>query len=162
MLYTNQEAKLFECFNTYYIGRWFYLKKIKPTIFFDSYIDFWVKDKQKAILIYKSVLFLSLLAIKPRFIYRSGTISFRNKFKPDTLKISNNFNLLLAARHFLYFGRVFRKADFVLTVNGCVFKDLADYIKSNIYDFYYFHVSLRVIFRQSVGGSVVKSLYRIS
>jgi hypothetical protein len=44
---------------------------------------------------------------------------------------------------------------------GIVYKDLADYIKSGFFDFYQFHVSLRVHFLVQKRVGLLKSLFRL-
>lgn len=158
---TNNEYIFVLGFQKLFINRWLFYKKVNTKFKFDAVVDFWVKDKQKVMLVYKTSVFFSLLSAVPKFIYRTSKTLYKNKYKPDSMVCSNNYRFLINARHFLYYGLQFKKAEYKSNIIGGVYCDLADYIKSNMYDFYHFHVSLRIVFFASRGVGVIKSLYRV-
>lgn len=104
MLYSKQELNFFPLFSSLFLERWLSYKHIGNTGKINCYMDFWLKDKSKTMLVYKSSTFFDILAGTPHLIYRSKKQTFRHKFKPDTLYFSPNTEFLMNLRHFMFYG----------------------------------------------------------
>lgn len=57
---TNNEYIFVLGFQKLFINRWLFYKKVNTKFKFDAVVDFWVKDKQKVMLVYKTSVFFSL------------------------------------------------------------------------------------------------------
>jgi hypothetical protein len=106
MLYNNSEFLFFRYFFSSSINKWLFYKKYYRTNYnYVASIDFYTKDKQKVMLVFKSRLFFNFLGAEPHLVYRSSSaFSFRNKFRPDSFVVQNNLEFLLNIRHFMFLG----------------------------------------------------------
>jgi hypothetical protein len=104
MLYTTQELLKFNLFSQQFIKKWLRIKSINSVQNYTCYMDFWLKDKSKSMLVYKANTFFRILAAKPQFNFRSKKQTFRHKYKPDTLYFMNDLKFLMNIRHFMYYG----------------------------------------------------------
>lgn len=110
MLYSNLEFSNYSRFMLHFVNRWFFYKGINNNAVFSSSVDYWSKDKQKELLVYKTRLFFTFLSAQPQFKYRPQSLGFRNSYKPSTLFVAGNTRFIINLRHFLFYGFLFQKS----------------------------------------------------
>lgn len=157
MLITEKELLFGEHFLKGFSKRWLNNKHLRFSLDYTLYMDFWTREKDKTLIMYKASAFLQLLKGNPNLSFFSKKQLYKHKFKADVFYFSNNLNFLLNSRHFLYASIIKRRGDIKDIKNGIVFLDMSDYIKSNTIDFYQAKTAFRIMFKPiSRRGSVEK------
>lgn len=160
MLLTQNEHLFSEHFLRAFSKRWLNNKHLSFSLDYTLYMDFWTRDKEKTLLMYKAATFLKLLEGNPFLSFFSKKQVFKHKFKADVFYFSNNLKFLMNSRHFLYTSIIKRRGDIKNIKSGIVFLDMSDFIKSNTIDFYQAKTAFRIMLRSSEGVEVLKSLFR--